>query len=80
LTTFLGAFPMDDPKYVLLVLLDEPRPTRETFGYATAGWNAVPTAGSIVSRIAPILGVEPRVTAAEMAALAGEASAGVAGD
>jgi cell division protein FtsI (penicillin-binding protein 3) len=80
LTTFLGAFPMDDPKYVLLVLLDEPRATRETFGYATAGWNAVPTAGSIVSRIAPILGVKPRVTAAEMAALAGEAGAGIPGD
>ena len=80
LTTFLGAFPMDDPKYVLLVLLDEPNATPETFGFATAGWNAVPTAGAIVSRIAPILGVEPRVTAAEMAALASGAGVGIAGD
>ncbi|MDP9138040.1 MAG: penicillin-binding protein 2 [Pseudomonadota bacterium] len=80
LTTFLGAFPMDDPKYVLLVLLDEPQATAETFGFATAGWNAVPTAGTIVSRIAPILGVESRVTAAEAAELANRHGAGIAGD
>ena len=80
LTTFLGAFPMDDPKYVLLVLLDEPQATPETHGFATAGWNAVPTAGNIIGRVAPILGVEPRVTDAEMAGLAGGAGAGIAGD
>jgi cell division protein FtsI (penicillin-binding protein 3) len=80
LTTFLGAFPMDDPKYVLLVLLDEPRATAETFGFATAGWNAVPTAGVIVSRIAPILGVEPRVTPEEMAGLIKSTGAGIPGD
>ncbi len=80
LTTFLGAFPMDDPKYVLLVLLDEPHATPETHGFATAGWNAVPTAGSIVSRIAPILGVEPRVTPKEMAGYAEGTGAGTVGD
>jgi cell division protein FtsI (penicillin-binding protein 3) len=71
---------MDDPKYVLLVLLDEPRATTETFGFATAGWNAVPTAGVIVSRIAPILGVEPRVTPEEMAGLVKSTGAGIPGD
>ena len=46
LTSFIGAFPMDEPRYVLLVMLDEPQATPETYGFATAGWNAVPTAGS----------------------------------
>ncbi len=59
LTSFIGAFPMDKPKYLLLVMLDEPKPTPETYGFATSGWNAVPVAGVIVERIAPMLGVAP---------------------
>jgi cell division protein FtsI (penicillin-binding protein 3) len=59
LTSFIGAFPMDDPQYVIMVLLDEPKATTETFGQSTSGWNAVPTAGKIIERIAPILGVRP---------------------
>jgi cell division protein FtsI (penicillin-binding protein 3) len=80
LTTFVGAFPMDDPKYVLLVLLDEPQATPDTYGFATAGWNAVPTAGKIVQRIGAILGVEPRITPEEAAKLASKANAGTIGD
>jgi cell division protein FtsI (penicillin-binding protein 3) len=59
LTSFIGAFPMDDPKYVMLMMLDEPKPLPETYGYATSGWNAVPTAGKVIARIAPLLGVTP---------------------
>ena len=59
LTSFIGAFPMDKPKYLLLVMLDEPKPTPETYGFATSGWNAVPVAGLIIERIAPMLGVDP---------------------
>lgn len=59
LTSFVGAFPMDDPKYVLLMMLDEPQPLPETYGYATSGWNAVPTAGKVIARIAPLLDVMP---------------------
>ena len=51
---------MDDPRYVFVVSIDEPQPLKETFGYATSGWNAVPTAGKVVSRIAPLLGIRPR--------------------
>lgn len=60
LTTFTAILPSDQPHYQLLIVLDEPRPTPETHGYATSGWNAVPTAGRVIARIAPLLGVEPR--------------------
>lgn len=57
--SFLSAFPMDEPRYVVLVVLDEPKPEREGIG-ATAGLNAAPTAGAIIRRIAPMLGVLPK--------------------
>ncbi len=58
--SFLGAFPMDAPRYAIIVSIDEPQPRKETHGYATSGWNAVPTAGKVIKRLAPILGVLPR--------------------
>jgi cell division protein FtsI (penicillin-binding protein 3) len=58
LTTFVSAFPMEAPKYVLLVLLDEPKPERAGAG-ATAGWNAGEASGRIVRAIAPVLGIQP---------------------
>jgi cell division protein FtsI (penicillin-binding protein 3) len=70
LTSFIGGFPMDDPKYVVLVMLDEPQPVKGTYGYATSGWNAVPTAGKVISRIAPLLGIQPKFDEEELAKLA----------
>jgi cell division protein FtsI (penicillin-binding protein 3) len=58
-TSFVAAFPIENPRYVILVMLDEPKGTRETAMYATAGWNSAPTVGRIVSQIAPMLGVYP---------------------
>lgn len=57
--SFLSAFPMDDPRYVVLVVLDEPKPEREGIG-ATAGLNTAPTTSAIIRRIAPTLGVLPK--------------------
>ncbi|MDP6591134.1 MAG: penicillin-binding protein 2 [Alphaproteobacteria bacterium] len=57
ITTFVGAFPMDAPRYAVLVMLDEPHGNKATHGFAAAGWNAAPVVSRIVSRIAPMLGV-----------------------
>ncbi|MBA3516991.1 MAG: penicillin-binding protein 2 [Rhizobiales bacterium] len=56
---FLAGFPMDAPKYLVLVVLDEPQSEKPGVG-ATAGLNAAPTVGNIVRRIAPMLGIEPK--------------------
>jgi cell division protein FtsI (penicillin-binding protein 3) len=60
LNAFTAVFPMDDPKYQLLIMLDEPQALKETYGFITSGWNAVPTGGAVIARIAPLLGLEPR--------------------
>jgi cell division protein FtsI (penicillin-binding protein 3) len=58
-TTFAGVFPMDEPRHVVVVMLDEPKATAETYGFRTAGWNVAPVVSKTVSRIAPMLGVRP---------------------
>jgi cell division protein FtsI (penicillin-binding protein 3) len=60
LTAFTAILPADSPRYQLLVLLDEPQALKETYGFITSGWNAVPTGGAVIARIAPLLGIEPR--------------------
>ncbi|WP_161957304.1 peptidoglycan D,D-transpeptidase FtsI family protein [Aestuariivirga litoralis] len=70
LSSFIGAFPMDNPKYLVMVMLDEPKAIPGTYGFATAGWNAVPTAANIIERIAPMLGVEPVFSAEDLQKLA----------
>ncbi len=59
LSSFLGVFPMTAPKYLLLVMVDEPHPNKASHGYATAGWTAAPAVGRTIVRIAPLLGVQP---------------------
>ena len=61
LTDFVAVLPADHPRYLLLIMLDEPHATPETHGFTTSGWNAVPTGGAVVARIAPLLGIEPRL-------------------
>jgi cell division protein FtsI (penicillin-binding protein 3) len=60
LTSFTAVIPADQPRYLLLIMLDEPQPLAETHGFTTSGWNAVPVGGAVISRIAPLLGLEPR--------------------
>ena len=60
LTDFMAVIPADNPKYLLLIMLDEPQGLKETYGFATAGWNAAPTAAAVISRVAPLLDIQPR--------------------
>ncbi|MBN8531224.1 MAG: penicillin-binding protein 2 [Alphaproteobacteria bacterium] len=59
MSSFVCAFPMHAPRYVMLVMLDEPKGNASTYGYATGGWTAAPTASRVIGRIAPMLGVKP---------------------
>ena len=54
-TVFTGIFPVSAPQYIILIMLDEPQGTKESGGWKTAAWNAVPTAGAILDGIIPLL-------------------------
>ena len=57
ISSFVGAFPGYNPRYAIIVSLDNPQPTKDTFGYATAGWTAAPAFHDVVERLGPILDV-----------------------
>lgn len=61
IATFASFFPAHDPKYVLVVTLDEPVETSGPKPRRTAGWTAVPVAAEIVRRVAPLLGLRPEI-------------------
>ena len=58
ISTFIAAFPIDKPRYAVIVSLDEPKGNKATFNHSGAGWTAAPTVGRIISRVGPLLGVE----------------------
>jgi cell division protein FtsI (penicillin-binding protein 3) len=59
MTSFIGAFPMSHPQYIILIMVDRPQAIKETYGFNAAGWNAAPIAGKVIGRIAPLLQVVP---------------------
>jgi cell division protein FtsI (penicillin-binding protein 3) len=59
LSSFLGAFPINNPRYLVLAIIDEPHGNKESHGFATGGWTAAPVVGHVVQRAAPLLGVGP---------------------
>jgi cell division protein FtsI (penicillin-binding protein 3) len=59
-SSFIGAFPMNHPQYVMLTLVDEPHGNKQSHGFATAGWTVAPATSRIIERIAPLLGVAPQ--------------------
>ena len=59
LATFVATFPVHDPRYVIVILVDEPKGQKHSHGYATAGWVVAPAIRRIVEQIAPMLGVLP---------------------
>lgn len=82
-SSFAATFPTDgaltDPRYFVLILLDEPHPSANTYGYSTGGWVAAPAAGKVIQRIAPFLGVRRR-PATNPYAPAGEVSKALSGE
>ena len=60
-TTFMAVIPADKPKYVILTLYDEPQATEESKGFHTSAWNAGITAGKLIERIGPLIGMAPRI-------------------
>ncbi|HIM77346.1 MAG TPA: penicillin-binding protein 2 [Rhodospirillales bacterium] len=59
LSSFVGAFPMNAPRYIVLVMVDEPKGNKRTFNYATGGWVAAPAVGRVVQRMASLIGMAP---------------------
>ena len=69
IASFAGMFPAHDPKYVLIVTLDEPVETSGSEPRRTAGWTAAPVAAEVIRRTAPLLGLRPEIEPAETAAI-----------
>lgn len=65
IATFASVFPANDPKYVLIVTLDEPSETSGDKPRRTAGWTAVPIAAEMIRRVAPLLGLRPQIETLE---------------
>jgi cell division protein FtsI (penicillin-binding protein 3) len=59
IASFVSAFPMNDPRYVVFAMLDEPKGNAQTHGFRSAGWTAAPIVGRLISRIGPILSIQP---------------------
>ncbi|MGE3622445.1 MAG: peptidoglycan D,D-transpeptidase FtsI family protein [Bdellovibrionales bacterium] len=59
LSSFMGVFPMNAPRYAIFAMLDEPKGNANTYGFATGGMVVAPTVGHIVSRIGPLLNQAP---------------------
>jgi cell division protein FtsI (penicillin-binding protein 3) len=57
--TFAAAFPMDNPRYVIVAMLDEPKGTAESDFQRTAGYTSAPVVRKTVTRIGPLLGIIP---------------------
>ena len=60
LSSFVGAFPMQAPRYIVFAMLDEPKGTKKTWGFATGGWVAAPLVGRVVTAAAPLLELPPQ--------------------
>jgi cell division protein FtsI (penicillin-binding protein 3) len=57
ISSFCGVFPIEDPRYLVFILVDEPHGIKASAGFATGGWTAAPAVGRVIARIAPLLGV-----------------------
>jgi len=61
ITVFSGVFPMDQPRYVVLTLLDDAKASKATAGWKTAGWMTAPLTRRVIARVGPLLGIQPEL-------------------
>ncbi len=59
LSSFVGVFPVQEPKYAVLAMVDEPVANKESHGQTTGGWVAAPAVSRVIARMAPLLGYPP---------------------
>ncbi|HZT52144.1 MAG TPA: penicillin-binding protein 2 [Stellaceae bacterium] len=59
LSSFIGVFPINAPRYLVMISIDEPHGNKRSFGYATGGWVAAPAVRSTIERMASIVGIPP---------------------
>jgi len=67
ISSFVGVFPADDPRFAVLSVLDEPQGDAETWGFRTGGWTAAPVVSRIIAQAGPVLGVPKKVPETEVA-------------
>ncbi len=67
ISSFVSVFPMTDPEYAVFIMVDEPKPNKDSFGYATAGWVAVPAVARVISSFAPLYNLAPEQDAPDLA-------------
>lgn len=59
LSSFLGVYPIGNPRYVVLAMLDEPHGTKDTYGFATGGWVAAPVVAAVIAQMGPLYHIPP---------------------
>lgn len=59
-SSFMAFFPSEAPRYAVYIMVDEPKGTKESYGYATAGWVAAPAVGKVIESIVAIEGMKPQ--------------------
>ena len=60
LASFIATFPIDNPRYIVLVMVDEPKGDKSTYGFATGGWISAPVVGHVITRMGPLLAMKPQ--------------------
>ena len=59
MSSFIGVYPMENPRYAVLAIVDSPHPIAETHGYVTGGWTAAPVVGHVIEQMAPLYQIAP---------------------
>ena len=67
ISSFIGVFPIYEPKYAVFITVDEPHPNKSSYGYATAGWVSVPAVARVISSAGPILNMNIETDAPDLA-------------